>query len=86
MKSTIKLLLIGIIFAGSVLADGDMGNGGYTCEGDMGNGGRICPTECTECEEINTQANGENASESDSDNSILSAVQTYLNELFGTGI
>lgn len=58
MKSTLKLLLISVLFCGTAMADGDMGGGGgfaptvcetvQQTEGDMGGGGGLAPSPCTE--------------------------------------
>lgn len=87
MKSTVKIFLIIALFVSASFAgDGDLGNGGYTCDGDLGNGGRICTVDCPPAPvDPETPCSERNSNESDSENSILSEIEEYLNELFGTG-
>jgi hypothetical protein len=87
MKSTIKLFLVVVLFFSTAFAgEGDMGSGGY--DGDMGSGGRTCTT--AEC--VNTSSTNDTTSldttgsadeEDNSDDSILTIIQNYLNEIFG---
>ncbi len=85
MKSTIKLFLIVALFVSTAFADGDMGNGGFA-EGDMGNGGKTCTSNCL-TDNQPTEPNGEfvnqNSDSNDSDKTILTIVQEYLNTIFG---
>ena len=75
MKSTIKLFLISALFVSGIFAnEGDLGNGGYTCQ-----------SECVNSPENTEITCAENFSQTNSDDSLLSTVQGYLNDLFGTG-
>ena len=77
--------MIALFVSGMSANDGDLGNGGYTCDGDLGNGGRTCSSDCVISPENTEPICIENSSQSDSDDSLLSTIQEYLNELFGTG-
>lgn len=70
MKSTIKLVLVVILFSSVVFADGEMGNGGRTCP----NGTTTCfvSTEPSETKETTT----------DTEDTILNSVQKYLDWAF----
>lgn len=69
MKSTIKIFLVIALFSSITLADGNMGNGGFTDDGNMGNGGKTCTQNCLSADQ-----------ESDS---FLENVQNYLAKIFG---
>lgn len=67
MKLTIKLVLVACLFSSVVFADGEMGSGGKTCTS-----GCLTATQPTE-KEVN---------QTESKDSVLTFVQTYLNSLF----
>jgi hypothetical protein len=70
MKSTVKLLLIMVLFTSAAFADGEMGTNGKTCPANT-----TCLTEAPppgETEPINTE----------SDDTILTYVQKYLESMF----
>ena len=81
MKSTIKLFLIVALFVSTAFAEGDMGSGGFT-EGDMGSGGKTCTTTCLPDNETD-QSHEENSNSEESDESVLTVIQDYLNTIFG---
>lgn len=87
MKVTIKFFLVIIIAASTIFADdGNMGNGGYTGDGNMGNGGITCTINCpapTPEQQNTNETETPNASETGDDDSILTIIDDYLNELFG---
>lgn len=70
MKSTIKLFLVVVLFSSVVLA-----------EGNMGNGNRSCPNGTT-CLISSEPAEQKEPAATESDNSVLSVVQEYLNSVF----
>jgi hypothetical protein len=87
MKFTIKLFLVIVIAASTIIVDdGNMGNGGYTDDGNMGNGGRTCTVTCPE-PTPEAQTNGESSSQTssaeDDDDSILTVIEDYLESMFG---
>lgn len=75
MKSTIKLLLVVILFSSAAFA-----------EGEMGTGGRSCPNGQTTCFAGNDEPTGDietKTTETDaSTDSILTSVQGYLKSVF----
>lgn len=86
MKSTIKFLLVIIIAASTIFADGDLGNGGFADEGDLGNGGRTCTVNCpapTPSAPNTGGTNAQNTDETDDDDSVLTVIENYLRSLFG---
>lgn len=85
MKSTIKLFLVVALFVSTAFADGDMGSGGVM-DGDMGSGGKTCTTNCltdNQPTEPNVELIDQNSDSNDSDRTILTIVQEYLNTIFG---
>lgn len=86
MKSTIKMLLLIVIAASTIFADGDLGNGGYTGDGDLGNGGRTCTINCpvpTPSDQNSSGTSTQTNEETDEEDSILTTVEKYLDSLFG---
>lgn len=77
MKSIFKFVLVISLFSSVALAEGDMGTGGFT-DGDMGTGGRTCTQNCRTTDQ--TIKNNKNSETSDS---ILEYVQSFLFEIFG---
>lgn len=71
MKSTIKLFLIVALFVSTAFA-----------EGDMGSGGKTCTTNCLS-ENQTGESNDENLDLEESDESVLTIIQDYLNTIFG---
>ena len=83
MKLTIKLFLVIVITASTILAEGDMNTGGRTCTID-------CPIPPPISQSINgtgEQNSGETNSEAEGeiegDDSIVTIIENYLKSLFG---
>lgn len=70
MKSTIKLVLVAVLFTSTVFA-----------EGELGNGNRNCPNGQTTCL-IDSQPVETEIKTAESNNSILDIVQEYLGSVF----
>jgi hypothetical protein len=69
MKSTVKLLLITVLFTSAAFA-----------EGEMGSNGKTCPTGSTCLTETPPPAEGEPTT-TESDDTILTYVQKYLESM-----
>ena len=74
MKSTIKLVLVVVLFSSVAFADGEMGNGGKTC-----------PNGATSCL-VGSGTSGDDGTKptesTDSTDSILGTFQEYLDSMF----
>jgi hypothetical protein len=70
MKSTIKLVLVVLLFSSVTFADGEMGNGGKPCTGTC-----LTTTEPTDDETKSIES-------IDSTDFILTTVQEYLDSMF----
>jgi hypothetical protein len=85
MKLTIKLFLVLVIATSTVLAEGDMTNGGFNADGDMSNGGRTCITNCPTLTPTNVQTANETDTQmsDEGDDSILTIIENYFGSLLG---